>query len=176
MSLSPGGGAVIRAEAEGTGLFAGRRVLLGSTLALVAIALCAAAGWLETDSRPFRLSELSWLNTAFSATALMVCGVLMRGETNGLVRAHGAVTATISVALLLHWGRVWAAGLPLPAGVASVSLLVGWVLVLSRIVVVASHRGLRSALSGGRAGGAALASPPVIAQASIAESLAESET
>jgi hypothetical protein len=60
--------------------------------------------------------------------------------------------------------------------VASVSLLVGWVLTLSPIVVDASHRGSRSALPGRRAGSAALASPPVIAQASIAEPLAESET
>ena len=103
------------------------RAQVGLAMGSVSLGLLLGLGWVD------RRFGVGWTDLLACVGASVLVGVaggvvgLLR-PTNTFGRTHAVVTIVMTVGVLVHWVAAWWMGMTIPEGMASVSLMIAWVL------------------------------------------------
>ena len=114
-------------------LSAGTRMVLGAFLGLFTAAMLFGMGWWD------RTTGIAWREvligvTLFSTAASTGCLVMVLRPNNLFGRSHALVTASIAIAVWLHWICCWALGMTVHAGMTLSGLLASAILVVAGLL------------------------------------------
>lgn len=122
-----------RRQEQAPGVSAGARMALGAVLGVLTAAMLFGMGWFD------RTSGMTWGHvlggvTVFSTVASVGCLLLVLRPNNVFGRSHALVTASIAIAVWLHWWVSWALGLTIHGAMTLSALLASAVLVVAGLL------------------------------------------